>query len=174
MLGPGNELCWHSAPLRWIHPAWERASTVKQLSYPKLGSAEFVRFPSAAQHKAGCVRSWGPALCSVCLGSAGVSRNRDARSSQHSWRVTQAGTCHGRLWSLFRCFSMFEDSVLASEQYSVLPQQNDRHPLWLEAKLDRLVSETSSITENTLLAAISVCDIGEGVFKGFCFSEKAK
>ena len=116
-----------------------------------------------------------PALCSVCLGCADFSRNTNTCSSRHSQCVTQAGTCHGRVCSLFRHFPMSENSVLATWAiHSVLLQQHDRHPLWLEAKLDRLVSETSIITENTLLAAISVCDIGEGVFTAFCFSEEAK
>lgn len=60
-----------------------------------------------------------PALCSVSLGCAAFSRSTNThsspntRSSQHSRCVTQAGTCHGCVHSLFRRVSVITFQTLS-------------------------------------------------------------
>lgn len=83
------------------------------------------------------------------------------------------------LWARFpapfpEAFPCLSTLFQPPEQRLVPLQQNHQHPLWLATELGGLVSEKSIITENALLAAISMCDIAEGVSKGFCFSKKAK
>lgn len=88
--------------------------------------------------------------------------------------VHPGGPCPAPVFPFPACLPHpFPDAFLCSstlsqppEQFRLLLQQHHRRPLWVAAELDRLVSETSSVTENALLAA---CDTGEGVCKGFCF-----
>lgn len=58
--------------------------------------------------------------------------------------------------------------------YRVLLRQDSQHTPWVGTKPDRLVSESSIVTEDPLRAAISRRGIGKGVSRGSCFSEVGK
>lgn len=143
-----------------LWPAWEGAALTRCCSKANPPCPE--RASTARQRPR-------PALGSHC----------SWQSSQHlpQQRPKQRSARHG-LGSAKDTGVPFPDAPLCLsalfQLYRDLPRQDRQHTPWVGAKRDRIVSETSIVTEDLLGAVISGCGIGEGVSRGSCFSEEGK